>query len=93
MKQEEKIFELFDNISSIEPSANWDEMFYSKLKSSKSKPTFKTGNVLLVMSIALILVNVFSVAGNLWQQKNHHADSNLKIVAKQFLISTSSSKY
>lgn len=93
MKETNNILEQFENLRTIEVSSDWNNQFYEMLDRSKKASPLTMPKIILVTTLMLIAVNVFSISSNLLQVKKHQSETNFKSIASEILISTSSSKY
>ncbi len=93
MKETNNILEQFENLRTIEVSSDWNNQFYERLNRSKKASPLTMPKIILVTTLMLIAVNVFSISSNLLQVKKHQSETNFKSIASEILISTSSSKY
>ena len=94
MNKEKNILEQFESISSIEPSAEWNDKLMQKLHRSQSVSANASANKLVLFAtVVLVAVNVFSFSNKLKSDNEQQSRMKLKNVATEFLINTSSSKY
>ena len=94
MKKEKNILEQFESLSSIEPSAEWNDQLMQKLNHSQRVSGNASANKLVLFAtVVLLAVNVFSVSNKLKSDNEQQSREKLKNVATEFLINTSSSKY
>ena len=94
MNTEKNILEQFESISSIEPSAEWNDKLMQKLnRSQRTSGNTSTNKLVLLATVVLLAVNVFSFSNKLKSDNEQQNREKLKNVAAEFLINTSSSKY
>ena len=94
MNKEKNILEQFESLSSIEPSAEWNDQLMQKLNHSQRVSGNASANKLVLFAtVVLLAVNVFSVSNKLKSDNEQQSREKLKNVATEFLINTSSSKY
>ena len=94
MNKEKNILEQFENLSSIEPSAEWNDKLMQKLnRSQRVSGNAPANKLVLFATVVLLAVNVFSVSNKLKSDNEQQNREKLKNVATEFLINTSSSKY
>ena len=94
MNTEKNILEQFENLSSIEPSAEWNDKLMQKLnRSQKVSGNAPANKFVLFATVVLLAVNVFSFSNKLKSDYEQQSKEKLKNVATEFLINTSSSKY
>ena len=94
MNKEKNILEQFESLSSIEPSAEWNDQLMQKLNHSQRVSGNASANKLVLLAtVVLLAVNVFSVSNKFKSDNEQQSREKLKNVATEFLINTSSSKY
>ena len=94
MNKEKNILEQFESISSIEPSAEWNDKLMQKLnRSQRTSGNAPANKLVLFATVVLLAVNVFSVSNKFKSDNEQQSREKLKNVATEFLINTSSSKY
>ena len=94
MNKEKNILEQFESFSSIEPSAEWNDKLMQKLnRSQRTSGNTSTNKLVLLATVVLLAVNVFSFSNKLKSDNEQQNREKLKNVAAEFLINTSSSKY
>ena len=94
MNTEKNILEQFESISSIEPSAEWNDKLMQKLnRSQRTSGNTSANKLVLFATVVLVAVNVFSFSNKLKSDNEQQSREKLKNVATEFLINTSSSKY
>ncbi len=94
MNSNKNIFEQFERINSIEPSAEWEAQLMKKLKRTQSGSGHtSSNNLILLATVLLVVINLFWVSNQLKSDNEQQSSEKLKNVANELLISTSSSKY
>ncbi len=94
MNKEKNILEQFESISSIEPSAEWNDKLMQKLnRSQRTSGNSSSKKLVLFATVVLLAVNLFSLSDKLKSDNEQQSREKLKNIANEFLISTSSSKY
>ena len=94
MNKEKNILEQFESISSIEPSAEWNDKLMQKLNcSQRTSGNTSSNKLVLFATVVLLAVNVFSLSDKLKSDNEQQNKEKLKNIATEFLINTSSSKY
>ena len=94
MNKEKNILEQFESLSSIEPSAEWNDKLMQKLnRSQRVSGNASANKLVLFATVVLLAVNVFSVSNKFKSDNEQQSREKLKNVATEFLINTSSSKY
>ena len=94
MNKEKNILEKFESISSIEPSAEWNDKLMQKLnRSQRVSGNAPANKLVLFTTVVLLAVNVFSFSIKLKSDNEQQSREKLRNVATEFLINTSSSKY
>ena len=94
MKNTIDLLERFEEMKSIEPSAEWNEKLLFRISLPGAKQDKNSGNRLVLLAIFLILaINVFSLSKSWLQERSLQNDSSLRVIASEYLISTNSSKF
>jgi hypothetical protein len=91
MKKDENMLELFEGIDAIGSSAEWDQQLMKRIN---AKPVTSGGKIMvIVMAAFLFAINALSLTERMRMNKMQQSKNNLKSVASEFLINTSSSNY
>ena len=94
MKNKIDLLERFEHLKSIDPSAEWNEKLLFRISHPGSKKHENRGSRLVLLALFLILaINIFSLSKNWFQERTLQNDTNLRVIASEYLISTNSSKY
>lgn len=94
MKKGVNPLDKFDQILSIEPSAEWDGKLLQKINQTRAKRMELTGNrLLLLVVLLLVAMNIFSFSKSWLNDQSAQNRDNLKSIAAEYLITTNSSKY
>ena len=94
MNTEKNILEQFESISSIEPSAEWNDKLMQKLnRTQRVSGNTSSNKLVLFATVVVMAVSVFSVSSKLKSDNEQQSREKLRNVATEFLINTSSSKY
>lgn len=94
MKNKINLLERFEQLGSIEPTAEWNERVMFRI----SQPDIKKGKnfdsrLVLAAILLLLAINVFAVTRSWLHEKSQQDGSNLRDIASEYLISTNSSKF
>jgi hypothetical protein len=94
MKREQEIIEKFNQISNIEPSAEWNKMLMKRFNQKRPElsKSYVTG-LILISVIILLMINILSFSHSKILDIKQQKTNGLKDIASEFMINTNSSKY
>lgn len=92
MDKNEELFALFDSMPEQELPKEWEEKLMLRIKNQK-REIFNagTGSITVVCLIAVVNLSFYALNFVGTNSKTH--SQNMKLLANEFLVSTSSSKY
>ncbi|MBA3665508.1 MAG: hypothetical protein H0W61_15045 [Bacteroidetes bacterium] len=94
MKKDKNILEQFENLTPLEPSAEWDKGLWEKLDRPYTKQDSGPFTRIVLLGLLFLLsLNVYYICGDLLSDKKTQTSSKLKTIASEYLISTNSSNY
>lgn len=94
MKKEVNLFEQFDHLNAIEPSAEWNERLMKRLQGpGKKKNNYSGGQWALYAIFLLLAINVVSITTSWLNERAQQNALNMRSIAAEYLISSNSSKF
>ena len=96
MEQSNKFIDQFNQLETLEPSANWESALFNKIELSANARKERGNSAskgLFILSIILRSANLFIVTRDQLIQHHSVEPSKYKTIATEFMISTSSSKF
>jgi hypothetical protein len=94
MKREQNLLDRFDQLSSIEPSENWDRQLMNRVQlSGRRSHKDYSGRLVLYVILLLLAFNIFSFSKSWMNEQSLQSSNNLRNIASDYLISTNSSKF
>jgi hypothetical protein len=94
MKKEVDLFEQFDSLNAIEPSAEWNEHLMMRLNGPGTKKNDYSGSKWVLYAIFLLLaINMVSITTSWLNERSQQNALNMRSIATEYLISSNSSKF
>jgi hypothetical protein len=94
MKRKPYLYEQFDQLTSIEPSINWDKELMKRVQQSgRISPRDHSGRLVIVAILLLLAFNIFSFSKSWMNEQSLQSSNNLRNIASDYFISTNSSKF
>jgi hypothetical protein len=94
MKKEINLFEQFDRLNAIEPSAEWNERLQLRLNGPCTKKSYYSGGRWMLYTIFLLLaINLVSITTSWLNERSQQNALNMRSIATEYLISSNSSKF
>ncbi len=86
MKKEVNLFEQFERLNSIEPSAEWNERLLRRLDEKGSKKPVSGGRWVLYAIFLLLAINLLTVSKSWLNERSQQNAANLRNIASEYLI-------
>lgn len=94
MNSKQDLYQQFERLQPISPSAEWSNVLHHKWLKTRSKQSSTGVSKVLMLGVALLIgLNVFALSTSLINRSKQAKLTRSKTVAGQLLISTSSSKF
>lgn len=94
MKKEVNLFEHFERLNSIEPSAEWNEKLLHRIEETSTKKLDFSGSRWALYTIFLLLaINLLSFSKSWLNERSQLNAANMRNIASEYLITSNSSKF
>lgn len=94
MNTYKNILEQFERMDSIEPTAEWETQLVQKLnRTQRDSRQTTSNNLILLTTVVLLAINVCWFSKQFMSDNEEQSRAQLKDIANELLINTSSSKY